>query len=54
MFAILLFAFVSTFIAIAALGHALLFAAIWPGVFDGRREAQGDAIVGVRQRHLPT
>jgi hypothetical protein len=39
---ILLFTFVSAFLAIVALGHVLLVTAIWPGAFKKPRESSLD------------
>jgi hypothetical protein len=41
---ILVFAFVGTFIAIAAFGHALLIMAIWPDLFAKRGEPHLDTV----------
>ena len=39
---ILFFAFLSAFIAIVALGHAMLLAAIWPNLFASRNDRARD------------
>lgn len=41
---ILFFTFLSTFIAIAALGHVMLFAAIWPDLFTSRGSKLGHEV----------
>ena len=38
---ILFFTFLSAFIAIVALGHVMLFAAIWPNLFASNLSARG-------------
>jgi hypothetical protein len=43
---VLFFTFLSTFIAIVALGHAMLFAAIWPNLFASRFLARGTELGG--------
>ena len=41
---ILVYAFVGTFIAIAAFGHVLLIMAIWPDLFAKRSEPHLDTV----------
>ena len=51
---ILLFVFVTSFVAIVALGHVLLITAIWPEPFRIRREPHLDTVPGGNQRlHQP-
>ena len=53
MLTILVVAFVSAYLALVALGHVLLFTAIWPD-FLRRRVPRPDAAAGLRGRiHQP-
>ena len=53
---ILVFAFIGTFIAIAAFGHVLLIMAIWPDLFAKRGEPHLDTVADAdpnRSVYLP-
>jgi hypothetical protein len=47
---ILVVTFVSSFVAIVALGHVLLITAIWPDRFKSRHEPHLDTVAGPNQR----
>lgn len=50
---ILIVVFVSSFLAVVALGHVLLITAIWPGPARPRRQPHLNTIGGTNHLHQP-